>query len=157
MEHFTPESFSASNLGLLLGRVAIVKDRILDMHLGPHCITAAQFKVLVIVARYGVDTPAELCRSLALDSGAMTRMLDRLEQKGLLARQRSDVDRRQVRLVLTPEGTELVGLLPSIGAAAMNELAGSLSAAELEQLESLLLKVLTAAGDSITLDRVGNQ
>lgn len=155
MEHFTPENFSTSNLGLLLGRAAMAKDRLLDQHLAPYSITAAQFKVLVIVSRYGVDTPAELCRSLSLDSGAMTRMLDRLEQKALIARQRSETDRRQVRLVLTSEGSDLVGLLPSIGAAAMNELVGDLDAAELEQLESLLLKILTAAGDSVTLDRVG--
>ena len=34
----------------------------------------------------------------------MTRMLDRLEQKGFLARQRSEADRRQVQLVLTKKG-----------------------------------------------------
>ncbi len=55
----------------------------------PHGVTAAQFKVLIIIAQFDVDTPAELCRNLSLDSGSMTRMLDRLEQKGLLARQRS--------------------------------------------------------------------
>ena len=74
----------------------------------PHGITAAQFKVMIIIAQFGVDTPAELCRHLSLDSGSMTRMLDRLEQKGLLARKRSEQDRRQVQLVLTEDGQRLL-------------------------------------------------
>ena len=76
-----PDNFHNCHLGLLLGRAAILKDRIIDTHMEPHGITAAQFKVLIIMAQFGVDTPAELCRNLSLDSGSMTRMLDRLEQK----------------------------------------------------------------------------
>jgi DNA-binding MarR family transcriptional regulator len=88
MKHFTPDNFHNCQLGLLLGRAAILKDKIIDTHMEPHGITAAQFKVLIIMAQFGVDTPAELCRNLSLDSGSMTRMLDRLEQKGLLGRKR---------------------------------------------------------------------
>ena len=127
MPQFTPENFHNCHLGLLLGRAAILKDRIIDTHMEPHGITAAQFKVLIIVTQYQVDTPAELCRYLGLDSGSMTRMLDRLEQKNLLVRQRSEADRRQVRLVLTEEGQGLADQLPTIGAAAMNQLAGAIT------------------------------
>jgi DNA-binding MarR family transcriptional regulator len=155
MPHFTPENFHNCHLGLLLGRAAILKDRIIDTHMEPHGITAAQFKVLIIMAQFGVDTPAELCRNLSLDSGSMTRMLDRLEQKKLLSRKRSDLDRRQVQLVLTADGQRLADMLPQIGAQALNQLAGVLEAGELETLERILKKILIAAGDSITLQRVG--
>src|SRR5476651_2275851 len=107
MKHFTSENFHNCHLGLLLGRAALLKDKIIDTHMEPYGITAAQFKVLIIMAQYGVDTPAELCRHLSLDSGSMTRMLDRLEQKDLLARRRSEGDRRQVQLVLTAQGQVL--------------------------------------------------
>ncbi|MDQ3202390.1 MAG: MarR family transcriptional regulator [Pseudomonadota bacterium] len=153
--HFTPDDFKNCHLGLLLGRAALLKDRIIDTHMEPHGITAAQFKVLIIMAQMGVDTPAELCRHLSLDSGSMTRMLDRLEQKGFLARQRSEADRRQVRLVLTEQGQQLMDRLPEIGADAMNELAGAITAEELKTLEHILHKILAAAGDSITLQRIG--
>jgi DNA-binding MarR family transcriptional regulator len=123
----------------------------------PHGITAAQFKVLIIMAQFGVDTPAELCRHLSLDSGSMTRMLDRLEQKGLLSRKRSELDRRQVQLVLTADGQRLADMLPQIGAQALNQLAGVLESGELETLERILKKILIAAGDPITILRVGNQ
>ncbi|AUZ47016.1 MarR family winged helix-turn-helix transcriptional regulator [Pseudomonas orientalis] len=157
MPHFTPDNFHNCHLGLLLGRAAILKDRIIDTHMEPHGITAAQFKVLIIMAQFGVDTPAELCRHLSLDSGSMTRMLDRLEQKDLLSRRRSELDRRQVQLVLTADGQRLADMLPHIGAQALNQLAGVLETGELETLERILKKILIAAGDPITIQRVGNQ
>ena len=157
MPHFTPDNFHNCHLGLLLGRAAILKDRIIDTHMEPHGITAAQFKVLIIMAQYGVDTPAELCRNLSLDSGSMTRMLDRLEQKGLLLRKRCADDRRLVRLALTEDGQALADKLPEIGVNAMNQLAGALDPGELQTLEKILKKILIAAGDSITLQRVGKE
>ncbi|MBF8780213.1 MarR family transcriptional regulator [Pseudomonas fulva] len=157
MSHFTPDNFHSCAIGLLLGRAAIVKDRILDGHLEAHGVTAAQFKVLIIVTQYQVDTPAELCRYLGLDSGSMTRMLDRLEHKGLVQRQRRPDDRRQVRLVLTEEGQRLANRLPQIGAAAMNDLVGALELDELRTLEGLLAKLLLKAGDPLTIRRFGDR
>ena len=157
MKHFHPDTFQNCTLGLLIGRTALLKDRIIDRHMEPYGITAAQFKVLIIMAQFGVDTPAELCRHLSLDSGSMTRMLDRLEQKNLLIRQRSEADRRQVRLVLTDDGLALVDQLPTVGAAAMNELAAAISPQELHSLEQILKKILLAAGDPITLMRLGEK
>ena len=157
MTHFTPDTFHTCTLGLLLGRATLLKDRIIDVHMEPYGVTAAQFKVLIIMAQFDVDTPAELCRHLSLDSGSMTRMLDRLEQKDLLARQRSEADRRQVRLVLTDAGQKLADLLPEIGANAMNELARAISPDELSSLEQILKKILLAAGDPITVLRVGGK
>ncbi len=157
MTHFTPDSFRNCHLGLLLGRAALLKDRIIDTHMEPHGVTAAQFKVLIIIAQFDVDTPAELCRNLSLDSGSMTRMLDRLEQKGLLARKRSEQDRRQVQLVLTEDGQRLADMLPHIGVQSMNELAGALEPGELQTLEAILTKILVAAGDAIVIQRVGNK
>ena len=157
MKHFHPDNFQNCTLGLLLGRAAMLKDRIIDRHMEPYGITAAQFKVLIIMAQFAVDTPAELCRHLSLDSGAMTRMLDRLEQKNLLVRQRSEADRRQVRLVLTEHGQALANLLPQIGADAMNQLAGDISPEELKSLEQILKKILLAAGDPITIMRLGEK
>lgn len=85
----------------------------------------------------------------------MTRMLDRLEQKGFLARHRSEGDRRQVQLKLTEQGQQLADRLPHIGADAMNELAGAVTPDELKTLEYILKKILLAAGDPITIQRLG--
>ena len=157
MAHFTPESFNESLLGMLISRADQLKNRLLDKHLVPHDVTAQQFKVLVIISRFCADTPAELCRSLSLDSGSMTRMLDRLEQKGLLIRTRSESDRRQVRLVLTESGQALSDLLPQVGAVAMNEMVGVLDDSELATLEKILTKILVASADSMTLARLAGK
>ena len=157
MSHFTPENFQTCTIGFLLGRTALVKDRILDTHLQDFGVTAAQFKVLIIVSQFAVDTPAELCRYLGLDSGSMTRMLDRLEQKELIVRNRCADDRRLVRLALTADGQRLADRLPEIGAAAMNELCGVLAPDELKALEGLLAKVLLGAGDPLTIRRFGDR
>ncbi|WP_260961827.1 MarR family winged helix-turn-helix transcriptional regulator [Pseudomonas citri] len=157
MKHFTPDEFHNCHLGLLLGRAAMLKDRIIDTHMEPLGITAAQFKVLIIMVQFGFDTPAELSRHLSLDSGSMTRMLDRLEQKGFLVRQRSADDRRQVRLVLTEAGKAMADRLPYIGADAMNQLAGVITREELHTLEQILKKILLAAGDPLTVLRMGGK
>ncbi|MBJ9973879.1 MarR family transcriptional regulator [Pseudomonas sp. S75] len=157
MAHFTPETFATCSIGMLLGRAALLKDRILDWHLEADGVTAAQFKVLIIMTQYRVDTPAELCRCLGLDSGSMTRMLDRLVHKGLLLRTRCPQDRRQIRLALTVDGQRLADRLPEIGAMALNELVGSLAPDELSTLETLLAKVLLAAGDPMTIARFGDR
>ncbi len=62
-----------------------------------------------------------------------------------------------MQLVLTEEGQQLADRLPDIGADAMNELAGAITPEELKTLESILKKILVAAGDSITLQRLGDQ
>ncbi|MGN2386787.1 MarR family winged helix-turn-helix transcriptional regulator [Pseudomonas syringae] len=154
MKHFSSENFDSSLIGLLVGRTNALKDRMLDKYLLPYDVTFAQFKVLIIISQFSSDTPVELCRHLSLDSGSMTRMLDRLEQKGLIARTRSATDRRQVRLVLTEQGETLSDLLPQIGADAMNEIFATLDAEEVATLQRILTKVLVAADDHITLTRL---
>ncbi|KPW41478.1 MarR family transcriptional regulator [Pseudomonas coronafaciens pv. atropurpurea] len=154
MKHFTPENFDSTLIGLLVGRTNALKDRALDKYLLPYDVTFAQFKVLIIIAQFATDTPVELCRHLSLDSGSMTRMLDRLEQKELIVRTRSATDRRQVRLALTEQGQKLSDLLPQIGADAMNEIFATLDAEEVATLQRILTKVLLAADDHITLTRL---
>lgn len=154
MKHFSPDTQRSTLMGMLIGRTNTLKDRLLDQQLLPYGITSSQFKVLIIVAQFAADTPAELCRHLSLDSGSMTRMLDRLEQKQLIARTRSATDRRQVQLALTAEGKAITDRLPQIGADAMNSLLSVLEAEEVASLERILTKVLLDANDPITIARL---
>jgi MarR family transcriptional regulator, multiple antibiotic resistance protein MarR len=154
MKHFTSDNFQSGLMGLLIGRTNGLKDRLLDKYLVPYGVTSSQFKVLIIVAQFETDTPADLCRHLSLDSGSMTRMLDRLEQKGLIERSRSDIDRRQVQIRLTEDGKKLSDRLPQVGADAMNELFSTLIPEDLVHLERILTKVLVDADDQTTIARL---
>lgn len=142
MANFSAASFKLVHLGILLGRTAALKDRLLDRHLMPLGITAGQLKVLRIIGR-GDDTAVALCRHLSIHSACMTRMLDRLERKGLIVRARDDQDRRQIRLVLTEEGQALSSQRPTTEVDAMNEFTECLTAEELSLLECLLEKILS--------------
>lgn len=142
MANFSAASFKTVHLGILLGQTAALKDRLLDRHLMPLGITAAQLKVLKIICQ-GDDTAVALCRHLSIHSASMTRMLDRLERKGLITRSQDGQDRRQVRLVLTSKGEALRSKFPTMEAAAMNEFTACLTTEELMKLESLLEKILS--------------
>lgn len=146
MPHFDRERFSLQHSpGHLIALINQLKDRLLERHLVDHEVTAAQFKIVLLISQERASSSADLVRLLSLDSGAMTRMLDRLEQKGLLTRERSIEDRRQVRLTLTESGKALGVRVPQIAADATNELTGCLSRSELDEFQRLLKKMLMAA------------
>ncbi|MFG4291295.1 MarR family transcriptional regulator [Pseudomonas aeruginosa] len=143
MGHYSASDFPfKGSIGQLIGVSAATKDRILEKHLAALDITAAQFKVLIFVGLNRANSPVELCRELSVDSGSMTRMLARLEKKGLLLRGR----RRCLRLDLSEAGRKVQEQLPLIASAAMNELVACLSTEELQTLTHLLTKVLLHAG-----------
>jgi DNA-binding MarR family transcriptional regulator len=143
MINFCAAGFKSLQLGMLIGHTAALKDRLLDRHLTPLGITAAQLKVLKVICR-GDNTAVALCRQFSIHSACMTRMLDRLERKGLIVRTRDASDRRQVRLLLTEKGEAMTSMLPTMEIAAMNEFTEGISSEELLRLESLLAKMLAA-------------
>ncbi|MBN0989088.1 MarR family transcriptional regulator [Amphritea pacifica] len=147
MIHYTEDSvptrLSIAHLIFLLNQH---KDRLLEKYLKPFNITGAQFRVMRLILVEQVDTPSELTRLLSIDSGAMTRMLDRLEQRNLLVRERCPNDRRQVRLKPTQEGIELSQEVHGLAADLLNELTGELSSDELSELYRIIRKILAPTG-----------
>ncbi|HXS21548.1 MAG TPA: MarR family transcriptional regulator [Steroidobacteraceae bacterium] len=96
-----------------------------DTELEPFGVTGAQFEVLKNLARSDNETAASLCRALHYDTGSMTRMLDRLQQKGLVSRERDTSDRRLVFLRLTDAGESLIPKIrPALRRALRRHLAG---------------------------------
>jgi len=90
---------AASKHGIirLVNRVRVELIDALDRELAQFDITAAQLIVLASVASREADSPAGLCKNISYDPGAMTRMIDRLEQKGLVRRNPNPDDRRLQR------------------------------------------------------------
>jgi DNA-binding MarR family transcriptional regulator len=87
------------------------------------------------------DTPQALARALGVDAGAMTRMLDRLEAKGLIGRVRSLTDRRVTQLRLTASGEAATEGIPEVVAGVNNDYLQSFSQEEFEQLNALLARM----------------
>ena len=84
----------------ILHTVALEVERELE----PSGLTNAQWVPLLKLSMGSASTVAELARECQLDAGGMTRLLDRLEAKGLVRRVRSSEDRRVVNLELTEPG-----------------------------------------------------
>lgn len=66
-----------------------------------------------VVERESVST-GDLARALHLSQATVSGIVDRLESRGLLARRRSDGDRRRSEITATPEGASLLGAAPSL-------------------------------------------
>ncbi len=75
--------------------------------LAPLGLTYPQYLVLLVLWEQDGQTVSALGDRLSLDSGTLTPLLKRMEQAGLLLRQRDPQDERRVLLTLTPEGRAL--------------------------------------------------
>jgi DNA-binding MarR family transcriptional regulator len=122
--------------------------RRIDAEMQVHDLTAMQWKPLLMLRTGQADTAAGLARLNCSDNGAMTRMLDRLEAKGLLKRVRSAQDRRVVHLALTREGERISDLIPYGLSTVLNEHLAGFDRKEFEQLQSLLRRMIANGAEA---------
>jgi DNA-binding MarR family transcriptional regulator len=85
---------------------------------------------------------ATLAKRLSYDPGSMTRLLDRLQEKGLIQRTRLDDDRRCIRIGLTEAGRTLAPQLPTAAINAINKSLAGFNAEEHQLLNSLLGRMI---------------
>jgi len=138
----------AKAVGQLMCRVRAAYIQALDQALAQEPeiaaleISAAQYTILSVLEQRGVDSAAQLCKDISYDGGAMTRMVDRLEAKGLVSRRRSEDDRRLINLELTEEGRAAVPKLRGCSAEVLNHLLDGFSSTEVRQFEGFLGRML---------------
>ncbi|HVS77335.1 MAG TPA: MarR family transcriptional regulator [Steroidobacteraceae bacterium] len=122
---------------------ALDRELMADRHVADFGVTAAQFIVMARLASADRRKSAsDLCKEMSYDAGAMTRMIDRLESKGLLRRVRCPQDRRLVYLEMTEQGKEAYPHLREISMAIQNRFLRGFSRADARQLEGLLGRML---------------
>lgn len=100
---FLPES----SIGYQSRRLYQAQVAALDPIFAAEGISMTHWSALVFIHVRGTTTGIEVARDLAYDKGAVTRLLDTLEAKGLLTRTRDIADRRCVNLKLTELGREV--------------------------------------------------
>lgn len=84
----------------------------------------------------------ELARELDMTTGATTRLIDSLEEPGLLLRDRCCADRRVVKLAMTDAGVAAYRSRTSMMVTSWNEILADFETAEVDQLIGLLGKLL---------------
>lgn len=71
-------------------------------------LTPVQIRVLQIVLNHGSTTPKQISSQMGVSPATISTLLDRLVAKAMIERQRSDVDRRQINIMLTEKGRKAV-------------------------------------------------
>ena len=139
-------------VGHLLSRVrtemlaALDKALEADAELSALEISSAQFIVIAALAlAESAKSASDLCRGISYDAGAMTRMIDRLESKGLIRRNRRPDDRRVVYLELTDEGSRAYPRMREVSMGVVNRFLRGFSQVEARQLEGYLTRMLENA------------
>lgn len=138
LTNFRPEE----SIGYLIKMTHASMLRAIDAEVAPMGLTAMQWTPLLRMAAGQADTAAELARVVGMDTGAMTRMLDRLEHKGLIRRVRSVEDRRVIKLELTDEGRHKATQIPRLLAKVSNAHLADFDDVDRETMKGLLRRML---------------
>jgi DNA-binding MarR family transcriptional regulator len=133
------------SLGFYIGKLKALMMQALDANLADLDITAAQGVILMRLGAEPESTAAALCRRSGYDTGSMTRMIDRLEDKGFIKRERSTEDRRVINLKVTDSGMTLRSEIARRACQVMEPRLEGFSQEEYLLLKSLLRRVLDNA------------
>lgn len=145
-EFYSAASYRPDNsVGYLMRRILTTVGQEIERQLESSDLTNAQWLPLLKLSLGKASTVAELARECQLDCGAMTRLLDRLEAKGLCRRVRSVVDRRVVNIELTEAGREAGRGIPVVLSQVQNAYLQGFSQEEFEQLNGFLRRILANA------------
>lgn len=140
--HYQGKSLQpCESVGFLAKQMTQSIVRHVDEQMRPHDLTAMQWTPLFHIWR-GRSNATELAQELGVDPSAMTRMLDRLEAKGLLVRERSQADRRVVRVQLTEAGLKIAQTFPELLARTLNHHLRDFSAEEVALFKGLLRRAI---------------
>lgn len=134
---------SHETFGLVLHqvRLRLIRHLECDLAAGGFDINFSQYRVLRMLAQHGALSPTEISRCCGHDAGALTRMLERLQQKGYLLRTQRADDKRAVSVSLTEAGRAVWREIQACGLALSTDTLADLSADEQRQLFDFLTRI----------------
>ena len=133
------------SMGYLMRQILTMVAQEVEQQLAHTDLTNAQWLPLFKLYNKQASTVAELARECRLDTGATTRLLDRLEAKGLCRRERCADDRRVVRIALTEDGKKAASEIPQVLCGVQNAHLAGFSTEEFETLKSYLRRIFVNA------------
>lgn len=144
----SPDPFDPANyyigdsLGYLLSRAKTVMMLDAEQEVSGLDITHAQAVCLLMLTSGRARTVTDLGRELSTDMGSITRLLDRMQKRGLIERKRSDTDRRVVDIAVTDAGNALAQAVPEAFSRVLRRRFRDFSPAELDQFRAMLLRII---------------
>lgn len=142
-QHYRAETFHMrESIGYLVKRAQrLIQERIESKFAQRGC-TLQQWLVMMHIRDGLALTVADLCRELNHDSGAMTRLIDQLEDRKLIERRRNPQDRRVIELSLTTSGDETVEALILIAIDMLNTTMDGFTHDEVKLFKSMLRRLI---------------
>lgn len=130
-------------IGLLLKRYCSFASAMVDDAFKDHALTFTQWAVLKsLCEQASPSSPTALRQQTGFDMGSLTRIIDVLEDEGLVRRKRSEQDRRAVEITLTSEGRRQVGTYDNLIINLSNRLVEPFSRNEVDILTALLQRLV---------------
>src|SRR6202790_2850799 len=141
-QHYQIETYRAQDsVGYLVKRTPSLMVDIMEPVFEARGFTFLQYVILSWLRDGIALNPRDICAQYRHDSGALTRVIDQLAERGLLERVRRDRDRRKVELQLTPAGRDTIeGLIPLV-VEKLNLTLDDFSGEEVHELQRLLVKL----------------
>jgi DNA-binding MarR family transcriptional regulator len=150
-QHYQAATYRAQDsVGYLTKRAHSLMLDTMEPVLEARGFTFIQYVILSWIRDGIAVNPKDICLQFRHDSGALTRVIDQLAERGLLERVRRNRDRRKVELQLTPAGRETVeGLIPPV-VEKLNLALAEFTIAEVHELRRLLVKLNTRLQSTIS-------
>lgn len=141
--HYSVDTFRTQNsVGYLIKRLHQLALPRIESSFANEELNVSHWIALISLRDGAATTCAEIARHLGHDTGATTRLIDQLEERGLVTRQRSTDDRRVVRLSLTPSGRAALKALTPYVVEFWNGALEEFSPSEFATLLALLTRLL---------------
>lgn len=131
----------ALNAFITLVRATEAVSVALHRRLAGRRLTSSQFGVLEALFHLGPLCQGDLASKLLRSGASTTSVVEGLEKRGLVVRQRTEEDKRFVRVALTGKGRKLIQDLFPEHAATLARLLGALAPAEQDELRRLCRKL----------------
>ena len=149
-QHYQVSTYRAQkSVGYLVKRAHSLMLDVLEPVLEARGFSFVQYVILSWLRDGIAVNPKDICFQFRHNSGALTRVIDQLAERGLLERMRRDRDRRKVELQLTPAGREAIeGLIPLV-VEKLNLALADFSSAEVQEFLRLLIKLNTTLQSAI--------
>ena len=151
-EVYKPKTAELSNtLAALLTQVRMAmlsgtdQEFLLDEEVAPLEVTAAQFIIIKNVLKGHANSACELCKYMDYDRGAMSRMIDRLETKGLIKRVALAHTRRTMALEVTEAGKAAFPKMQACLTRVVNRLLKGVTKTQVREVEKILKRMLANA------------
>ncbi|MGF1425579.1 MarR family winged helix-turn-helix transcriptional regulator [Kitasatospora sp. LaBMicrA B282] len=138
----TPFSALRTLPSWLLGRAGALGHRLVAERLAELDCRMGHHAVLCAVAEFGPLAQAELARTVRIDPKDLVGVLNELQARELVRREKDPRDARKNAIVLTPAGADLLARLTALLGQANEELLAPLDPAEQAQLLALVTRVI---------------